>query len=258
MLAELFILWTLPFWILCVLSTFIMFAFVHFEKTLGATITLVATIALIGFINRLDPITYARTHPWEMVGAIALYVVIGIAWSIYRWYVFLLKQREQIQKIKLEFLRKNLIEGNNVPDNLKEKWLFHLLEKVRYSDLYRGRLRKYDYDRVMENFISQHANQSDKSHTDKIPDYLKEKWAKEVARVSKEVQFAMRPRPRDHKGLITLWMMYWPWSLAWYMVNDPIVRFFRWIYRRIQGLLEKISQHVWKDVEKDLPSTDDL
>lgn len=58
-----------------------------------------------------------------------------------------------------------------------------------------------------------------------------------------------KPRPRDHQSRIITWMCMWPLNLLWTLLNDPVVRFFRHIYYEIAGLLQKISDNAFKDVE---------
>lgn len=250
MIPELFGLWTVSFWLLLLLSSCVLFAFVEFEKVWGATIALGVTVGAIFFFNNTNPIPYIKDHPWEMAMGAGLYALIGTAWSIYRWYVYLLQLRKEIETKKFAFLKANHVKGDEVPPELKEKWMFALY--ARTNSWRRG---ENGESYLKDAFLKKHNARGMNENLD-IPTHLQSEWQKEIKRLSTELQNEMRARPRDHKARITLWMMYWPWSLAWYMINDPIRRFFHWIYRRIQGILEQISQHVWKDVEKDLPPTD--
>lgn len=257
MLLGLFLFGTYSFWIIIALVSFFLFACVEKIWTGWATIVLACTVSTILISNEINPLPHLQEHPFDLVKWVALYALIGAIWSVYRWYVFLLKRRDEVQKIKREFLRDHHIEGNAVPDELKEDWLFALSAKstqlVSKNPYREHRLPRDQKNEAIERFLN-NKGRSSRDHL--IPEELKADWEKEVNRISREVQFTLRPRPRDHKGLITLWMIYWPWSMAWYILNDPIKRFANWIYRRMQKLLEAISEHVWKDVKNDLPPTD--
>jgi len=60
------------------------------------------------------------------------------------------------------------------------------------------------------------------------------------------------PLVRNHKGRIIAWMSYWPWSLFWTILNDPIRRLFRRIYYKIKSFLQGISEKVFKDINEEL------
>jgi len=62
-----------------------------------------------------------------------------------------------------------------------------------------------------------------------------------------------KPNVTNHKGDITFWMTYWPWSFFWTMFDDPIRRAFKWIYLHIRQVFQKISDRIWQGFEDDLP-----
>jgi uncharacterized membrane protein YuzA (DUF378 family) len=93
-----------------------------------------------------------------------------------------------------------------------------------------------------------------------IPDELLRKWqetreheigyqARRAAHQPQREQIA--PKARDHKGRIMVWMCYWPWSMVWTLINDPVKRLFKQIYLQIQGLLQSISNRAFAGVEND-------
>jgi hypothetical protein len=57
------------------------------------------------------------------------------------------------------------------------------------------------------------------------------------------------PTVHGSKGRIVTWMAYWPWSAIWTFVNDPVRRFFNWAYGRVSGILQRISDRVFKDID---------
>jgi hypothetical protein len=48
-------------------------------------------------------------------------------------------------------------------------------------------------------------------------------------------------------------MSYWPWSLTWTMLKDPMRKAFLAIYHNIAEQLQEISNRAFKGVEADLP-----
>lgn len=56
------------------------------------------------------------------------------------------------------------------------------------------------------------------------------------------------PIAAEHKARILRWMTYWPWSATWTLVHDPVTRAFRFCYRQIADLLQRISNHAYGDL----------
>lgn len=54
------------------------------------------------------------------------------------------------------------------------------------------------------------------------------------------------PRVRDNKGRIMFWMVWWPFSMPWTLINEPVKKFFTFIYNRISGALQSMSDRMFK------------
>ncbi|HTM68611.1 MAG TPA: hypothetical protein VL426_04885 [Candidatus Binatia bacterium] len=113
-----------------------------------------------------------------------------------------------------------------------------------------------DYDKKKAAFLERNGVEGAA-----IPDALKGKWKEELegdyrygGRGSRRASFAggIIPKAGDHKGRIMTWMCYWPWSMVWTLINDPVKRLFKQIYLQIQGLLQSISNRAFRGVEDDL------
>ena len=58
-----------------------------------------------------------------------------------------------------------------------------------------------------------------------------------------------KPTASEHKERILEWMSFWPWSLLWTLINDPIRKAFRAIYRHIQNRLQAIADSAYAGTE---------
>lgn len=56
------------------------------------------------------------------------------------------------------------------------------------------------------------------------------------------------PSVLDEKSRILPWMIWWPLSAAWTIVNDPIRRIFQQIYLNIAQHLQKVSDRAFKNL----------
>jgi hypothetical protein len=63
----------------------------------------------------------------------------------------------------------------------------------------------------------------------------------------------VRPRARQHRSRIVFWMAYWPWSLVWTVLNDPVRKACHLIYQHAHDYLQEISNNAFRGVEHDFP-----
>lgn len=110
------------------------------------------------------------------------------------------------------------------------KWVFYVHKEL---DAY--------YD-TKELFLQHHNLDIDKESP--IPKEFKEKWADSAYRIR-------QPQIKEHKMSIYIWIAYWPWSMVWTLINDPIKRLVKWIYRRIESTLQAISDRIWRKTSAD-------
>src|SRR3989344_1109260 len=113
------------------------------------------------------------------------------------------------------------------------KWWFYLMEEKRRYDTAKNAFLK-DY-KIKDDVI--------------IPVALKEKWKQ----ATKEggyynngqiYQFKLNPQAKEYKGKIITWMCYWPWSMVWTLINDPIKKLFKNIYNWLQNSYQRVSDYV--------------
>jgi hypothetical protein len=58
-----------------------------------------------------------------------------------------------------------------------------------------------------------------------------------------------KPSAADSKDMILRWMTFWPWSMIWTLINDPIKKAFREIYSKLQTQFQKIADKAWAGAE---------
>jgi hypothetical protein len=71
-----------------------------------------------------------------------------------------------------------------------------------------------------------------------IPEMWQKEW-QETIRTRKTL-------PKLYKHRFLSWIGYWPWSLVWTLINDPLKRIVRRIYYELQGVYQRITDRVWK------------
>ena len=56
------------------------------------------------------------------------------------------------------------------------------------------------------------------------------------------------PRASESKARITFWCIYWPFSMPWTLLDEPVKRFFSFVFNRIVNLLQGMSNRLFKDI----------
>lgn len=77
-----------------------------------------------------------------------------------------------------------------------------------------------------------------------IPSELKEKWIADIKYNDREMyDYASGDLTvANYKSAITSWIIYWPLSGLWFLINDPIKRFANYLYSQFKHIYSKIYQ----------------
>jgi len=55
---------------------------------------------------------------------------------------------------------------------------------------------------------------------------------------------------RDYASMITAWMAWWPTSMLWWILNDPITRFYKYLHKKLSKVFDSISRSAKASVTK--------
>jgi hypothetical protein len=86
-----------------------------------------------------------------------------------------------------------------------------------------------------------------------MPEDLHAKWRECLAVAEGRRKLDVRPLVAQHKVHVLRWMSYWPWSLFWTVLKDPVRKAFLTIYYNIAEHLQAISDRAFKGIDADLP-----
>ena len=153
------------------------------------------------------------SNPLAVLGWIATYFALGSGWSVVKWFSYIHQRGEEFVKYKLDFITKH---------NKKVK-----------ADQLIG-----DYRVVL-----------DVAADTEIPPPMKHDF-KQYIQESGYMRYSgsygdVVPNWRNNKERMTTWIVYWPTSFVWTVLNDPIMRLARLIYRQLGGVYDKITQRVF-------------
>lgn len=107
-------------------------AFTDWEWPGCAAISLIIFGALLQLCGN-DVLGWIIGHPFQLCFYIGLYFVAGTLWSIVKWGLFVREERAKYDDFKARFLKDNKVQGEDIPDELKDKYLDQLSRHYGYS-----------------------------------------------------------------------------------------------------------------------------
>jgi hypothetical protein len=172
---------------------------------------------------------------WEYSGLATLSVLVTAAIMQFACHVDMIGYVQANPQIVLYGLLGYFLTGTVW--SIMKWWFFVKGERRRYNEF----KAEFLYDNGIKDGI--------------LPDNLKPQFLHDLPTYGSD-KIEIRPQVGNHKARIYLWIAYWPWSMLWTIVNDPIRRICREIYEQIKSNLQKISDSVWAGTEQDFVQKD--
>lgn len=122
------------------------------------------------------------------------------------------------------------------------KWWLYVHKKAEeFSRIRHGFLigRQISYNRKAVT----HPELGNITEDTKIPENLMDEWKSHIS------CHGVIPRVRDNKGKISMWVIYWPASMVWSLVNDFVKKFIRIIVMKCRKIYEGITKRAFKGLD---------
>lgn len=127
MIYELIALWSIPFWIMIAAGVVIVLFAIENDSGRGATVGTAAVLALILFFTNSDLFAWVYDNPLTFVEYVAAYFIAGAAWSMLKWWLYLLGVREKYDSIRALWMQSHkMSSAATIPDQLKNEWRAHV------------------------------------------------------------------------------------------------------------------------------------
>lgn len=199
------------FWTLCAFAFFVIMAFSENEKNFLAFVTLglfVVVMESAGATNVLNMIT---SDPLYMVKWAAIYFVAGSVWSIVKWFSYVRNKADHFGELKLTYITK-----------------INSIGKERDGDEW-------------EEIICEKSTKIPKIAADDFIEYLRRNGYMNYSDEN------VLPSASSIKDRLVSWIIWWPTSALWTLINDPIRKLAEKLYNGMQGIYSRISQYAFKD-----------
>ena len=195
---------------------------VSFEQMGFATI--LAILCAIGYSYfHFDFVwPFIQNHYITILSFLPIYLIIGILYSRIRWKFFVIKKRNEVKE-KAESFKEYY--KNTVSEDKNN------LEYENVNDTTYGK-KKYEQAQLKYNNIL-------------LDSYKKDMWIRYLEQ-NHLSDYIDAPKVFKHKSKIINWIAYWPPSLLWFMINDPITAIIKSIYYSMVKGLQKTSDKVYE------------
>lgn len=253
MLFEMFVVGTFWFWALMLAEFIVLIYLLEHERYVAApfTMLIVAAIIFFGGSGLGDGIRWVYHNPVYTVAGIIGYFLIGTVYVISpyfgKWWWFVRDVRDNNREAK-------------------QKWLSNWKSEVALAEGVLRDLDKHNIDpQTRIPFVAKETNvfyikaektlAAWKNSNGVMTEELLPLWKEYQSTVSFRDWFGRqvsieKPTPDKFKARITAWIAYWPPSLFWTLLNDPLRRIGRMIYEGVADVLKKSSDSAWKDEDK--------
>ena len=249
MFFELFVLGTFWFWILLTIEFALLVYFLEHESYVAAPSSLLVFVGLLFLAGSGVPeaIQWVIANPLYTVAGIVGYFVFGTLYVIspyigkWWWFVRDVRDHNRIKKQTWLAERKNRIDT-----------LANHIE--RCQERIKNRPENQNENQVLINNSKLELSAWESSNgvmTEALLPFWKE-YQKDTTFLDwfgRSISIE-KPTPDKFKARITAWIVYWPPSLFWTLLNDPFRRIGRMIYESVAHILKNISDSAWKDEDK--------
>ena len=183
-----------------------------------AAFSFIGYLAILQWFSHVPVFTTIAERPTTVVWLIGAYIGLGIVWSFIRWWLHI----RQICSGKTP-----VISGYSLNEH-KLKWIrdWEHNESVCFETERRRR------ERAGENPISEESPNHIRIAMDSA-------WQVELLRV--------KPLATNNKGLITVWILYWPISMLWSLVEDLMHEVLKWVIIRLRAVYDTIGNSAMRD-----------
>jgi hypothetical protein len=148
----------------------------------------------------------------NMIGIAVVYLITGLIWSFTKWYLKLVDIRTKFEEVKLQ-----TEEQLKLPEHIFE------LEQLNEAEL-----------------------QLNKKYWATIYSALgKDTWS---ALTYKQGVEGIKPKAAKYKEDIVKWIMFWPISAVWTLINDPFRKIGNFLFERFKNSYQRLSDFAFKDM----------
>jgi hypothetical protein len=171
------------FWVICLLEFSLLIWFVECELGIASLVSFGVTLVLLWWLADIPIWTWIRDNPGQLAMYALYYVLVGLGWSVGKYYFMLARLRREVKKVRSKWL--------SVPRPSEDQTTW---EEFRNREI-RGWKSEYEFENTAKKLV--------------------------------------------------FWSAWWPPSMFWTLLNDPISWFFKFLVRDVfVGMYKSMYWHM--------------
>jgi hypothetical protein len=194
--------------------------------------------------------------PWNVAGfelgniaKLILYAIAGVVWSLVYWVLLNRHNSQVFQHIKQSVLRDYVVPANAFTLEYQEylatthaNWL--VTNKLTFEDVAKltSGMAKMAIPVDLEVWAraTQALGQRIKNGGDFQRVYPR-------GHLPQELLESIKPKASNLSSTIAVWIIYWPFSIVWFLVRDFTVQFATFVYNNLGRTFQRITNRIFKD-----------
>lgn len=122
------------FYALLAVFAVVMLAAVEYDNGWGSVWALVIFVAILSQATDIAVIGYMMANPWSAAEWAVYYFVAGTVWGVAKWWFYCRKLLDVARDVKMAYLNSINVQGNEIPEDKREKFISGLLHTRQYTD----------------------------------------------------------------------------------------------------------------------------
>lgn len=227
-----FALGTIWWYIVTITFFVIMFTCVEKENSFFSALWLILYLAFLQFIVKADFLGSITHNPIKVLLYVLGYLVIGFLWSFVKWWLYVDKKADQLKKNRAKYL-------SNQKQSLTN-YVTTWSERIGSGSGFRASQTE-DLEKTKK-LLDAVNDLGTITEDTPVPDALRADW--------KSSSGYEIPKATEHKSKISIWVVYWPVSLVWSLVNDFVKKFIRTLITQFRVVYDNITKMAYHKIEK--------
>jgi hypothetical protein len=115
----------------CIVEVVALILLTEHDRGAIATASLVGFLAVLQLYFGIDLLGFAQTHVTFIASGVILYFVMGVAWSVFKWYWWVGKTADELKEQKTRIIEDRFSHIKDVDDEKREGfWAKHVKESI--------------------------------------------------------------------------------------------------------------------------------
>lgn len=188
-----------------------------------------AGLAVIGASYFGITLEAIKAAPSMLAVGAGIYIVLGILWSFAKWYFKLSNVRDTYLELKAKYAENGKLPADFLKAPMAE-------EDCQSKDDRQAREETYGRNRDFFSYVNS-----------RMQTYVSTTGT-DIGNDPTLIGQTIKPLATRHKSSITQWIAFWPISFTWTMINDPVRKIANYIFSRIKGTFQKMSDAMFAGV----------